>query len=140
MGYIKEFHMDGCVVRAEFNEITMDIKVGLENSIGKAKRKANRDYSPGNAFLAVLAHGVEHLWVDGREVMWRNGKERIPLLWDEETDRDLVDRLVGEVLRQRNAQRLLLRKAEYKEVFEDYVLPDILEVEDLDPTESLAQP
>lgn len=136
MSYIKEFHMDGHVVRAEFNELTVDVKVGLENAIGKAKRKANRDYSPGNAFLAVLAHGVERLTVDGREVEWRNAKEKIPALWDDETDRDLVDRLIGEIMEQRYAKRLLLRKPEYKEVFEDYVLPDTLEVEDLDPTES----
>lgn len=138
MGDIKEFHMDGHVVRAEFNELNSNVKVGLENSIGKAKRKANRDYSPGNAFLAVLAHGVERITVDGRDVQWRNAKEEIPALWDDEYDIDLVDRLIGEILKQRYAQRLLLRKPEYKEVFEDYVLPETEKVEDLNPIESPA--
>jgi hypothetical protein len=138
LSYIKEFHMDGHVVRAEFNELNSNVKVGLENAIGKAKRKANRDYSPGNAFLAVLAHGVERISVDGHDVQWRNAKEEIPALWDDEHDCDLVDRLIGEVLKQRYAQRLLLRKPEYREVFEDYILHETEEVADLNPTESPA--
>lgn len=132
MPEVRTIYVEGREVKFKLAEPTLELKGILENTIGKAKRSA--DKQPGTAMFVVMRQMLDNLWVDGEEIQWKKkGFDRIPLIYDDDGT-DLFDRLIGEILSNKHAKRLLLSKPEYREVFEEYLLPEDVEVDDLDPT------
>lgn len=126
-------HIDGRDVEITLKPVNGDVRIGLENSIGLAKRSQPGGYMPGNAISAVWQHCVESIKFDGQEIDWRTNSEELEMLFDDATNRDIVEIILGEIVKDKR-NRILLRKSEYADVFKRYVYKE-LKPKELDPTE-----
>lgn len=125
--------IDGHDIKAELKPVHGDVIVGLENTIGAAKRRVARNYNPGDAIAVVMGRCIEKLTIDGRQIDWKDGSEEFPLIYDEESDDTLAEMLLKEVVNMPK-NKILLKKEVYREVFGEYKHKHSLDDPVEDPT------
>lgn len=131
--YTVRFQIEGHEIRAQLKELLGTDQLDINNNVGTAARKA-RQYNPGLAEAALVRAGIETLYIDGKPRKFVSAME-LPMYWDDNLEKSMVDILLGHILKLRSA-RFLLRKPEYRDVFEQYVEDEEELASDLDPTES----